>query len=88
MEALAGSQVISLAKWNSNLRLYQSREDSWAQMCPGRLWGQVWTRCHMTTLLRDSTLFFACLSSQDMGAGCFHRPVWHFPKAVSGARAG
>ena len=37
------SQVISLAKRNSNLRLYQSREDSWAQTCPGRLWGQVWT---------------------------------------------
>ena len=43
VEALAESQVISLAKRNSNLRLYQSREDSWAQMCPGRLWGQVWT---------------------------------------------
>ena len=41
----------------------------------------------MKALLRDSTLFFAGLSSQSMGAGCFHRPVWHFPKAVSGARA-
>ena len=48
----------------------------------------MWMLHHVPALLRDPTLLLAGLSSQNMGAGCFHKPVWQFPDAVSGARAG